>query len=246
MGLGVTLEYPRLPGDSSEKKNVLSNVIYIILVVVLLTIGILLNIFTISRVEGTSMLSTILDDDYVISVEPNKLTRGEIITVDADGTKIIKRIVGVPGDKLFFLNLCDGKVPFSSTVIMYRDIGDGNGFVAVDESEFINKGVMTEEGFYRQNNVYGREFLFVGEPENVSDDYIIIIDKDEYFVMGDNRDNSSDSRHYGKFEKKDIMGRVVAIATPGQGLYKLCNFVYDFFGSFRVDKITSPSGALIG
>ena len=35
------------------------------------------------------------------------------------------------------------------------------------------------------------------------------LNKDEYFVMGDNRDNSLDSRIYGAFDRKEISGRVI-------------------------------------
>lgn len=35
-----------------------------------------------------------------------------------------------------------------------------------------------------------------------------VIPEDEYFVMGDNRNNSTDSRDYGSFKKKSIIGKV--------------------------------------
>lgn len=36
----------------------------------------------------------------------------------------------------------------------------------------------------------------------------ILLDTDEYFVLGDNRNNSSDSRIYGPFKKDEILGKI--------------------------------------
>lgn len=48
-----------------------------------------------------------------------------------------------------------------------------------------------------------------------SDDYgPITLASDEYFVMGDNRNNSSDSRYFGALKRQNIIGRVWVRAWP--------------------------------
>ncbi len=42
----------------------------------------------------------------------------------------------------------------------------------------------------------------------------ITLGKDEYFVLGDNRENSMDSRYYGAFNKKKIKGSTKIIVFP--------------------------------
>ena len=47
-----------------------------------------------------------------------------------------------------------------------------------------------------------------------SGDIKITLDKDEYFVLGDNRPFSYDSRRFGPLTKEDIIGRVVLRPWP--------------------------------
>ena len=56
------------------------------------------------------------------------------------------------------------------------------------------------------------DFLFLNTqtPGNIE----IILDKNEFFVLGDNRIFSSDSRHWGSLDKEKIIGRVVVRAWP--------------------------------
>lgn len=54
-----------------------------------------------------------------------------------------------------------------------------------------------------------------GETE---DDLEITLDKDEYFVLGDNREHSSDSRVFGPISRKDIVGRTWVAVHPTKGI----------------------------
>lgn len=50
---------------------------------------------------------------------------------------------------------------------------------------------------------------------------IITLNKDEYFVLGDNRLNSSDSRVFGSLPRENIVGRVVFRAWPFTAFAKI-------------------------
>lgn len=61
-----------------------------------------------------------------------------------------------------------------------------------------------------------------------------IIDSDSYFVMGDNRGNSSDSRQWGLVPRKDIVGKVAFIYWPfGQNNFGLLPDVSNTFAKIK-------------
>ena len=55
--------------------------------------------------------------------------------------------------------------------------------------------------------------------------------------MGDNRDESRDSRHYGTFDKSHIFGKVIKRYEEGSGMYKFLHFFYDLNMDLREEKI---------
>lgn len=68
---------------------------------------------------------------------------------------------------------------------------------------------------YKDNKLYidGRKIKDRYNSVN-QEDFIKNLDKDEYFVMGDNRGDSLDSRIVGPIDKKDIMGNSEFIIFP--------------------------------
>lgn len=65
---------------------------------------------------------------------------------------------------------------------------------------------------FRDNQVYvngvALQEPYLKEPMVFMDAGPFVMAEDSYFVMGDNRNNSGDSRHYGSFTNADIVGRV--------------------------------------
>ena len=132
--------------------------------------------------------------------------RGDIVVLfsPADGRRLVKRVVGLPGDRIA---LVDNRLVINGTPVSYEPVdpelaaqllaGEEGGSVV--ERERLDAGphqVMFDAAFPR-----GRSFRPVVLPEG------------EYFVLGDNRDNSFDSRWFGYVRRDRIVGRAVAVVV---------------------------------
>ena len=142
-------------------KNVIKELIpYIIIIIVVLLFRTF--IATPIRVNGESMLDTLEDGQLMVLNKLGKIKRNKIVVVDIKNDKIIKRVIGMPGDSVYAKD----------------------GIVYVNDKEI-------KENYIR----------------NKTDDFEkVYLKKDEYFVMGDNRGNSMDSRVLGPIKKSQIMG----------------------------------------
>ena len=165
--------------------NIAKNILSYVLVI---GIALLIKFFVFSpiKVNGTSMEPNLKDGDIMILNEIGYLINGvkrfDIVVVDNDGEKIIKRIIGLPGEK-----------------VEYRD-----------NKLYIN-GEEVAENFNH------------GETKNftLSDINISEIPRDSYFVMGDNRGNSKDSRIIGPVHKSKISGKTNFIIFPFDRIYSV-------------------------
>lgn len=124
------------------------------------------------------MVPTLKNGDILIL---NKLShnykRFDIVVVEAHKSKLVKRIIGLPGESIAYKNntlYIDGKVIKDVTPEITDD--------------------------FDLKSLYGME--------KIPDGY--------YFVMGDNRDGSSDSRDYriGLIKKDKIVGKTIFRIFP--------------------------------
>lgn len=119
-----------------------------------------------------------------------ELSRGDVIVFryPKDPSQFfIKRVIGLPGEKVV---IADGKV---------RIISEQNpeGFI-LDEGQYLPKSFIT-------NN-----------PQNPQSNTPIVqeLSSEEYFVVGDNRAQSHDSRAWGPLDKKYVIGKALLRAWP--------------------------------
>lgn len=206
---------------------------YIIFSLLLIAIILLPLFFSISKVEGTSMRNTIQDNDLLICVPKFSLKRGDIVTAEVENpvTKsskyLVKRIVALPGDRIIFKAT-------GQTVSFYLDTG--NGFEIVSE-DYLYESEMQRTAFINSAYFYsGNYFLYDGDDVNAApEEYIITLKEKEYFLLGDNRNSSLDSRTYGPFLRSKIKGKVLFIIGEDSGAYKFFDFLYSFKGN-NIDK----------
>ncbi len=143
---------------------------YIIIIVVVVLIRSF--IATPVRVDGDSMNKTFKNGDILILYKLSKIKRFDVIVLheEKDNEKIIKRVIGMPGDT-----------------------------VAIKDGEiYINDEKIDDEYAYGMTSDYDR----------------ITLKSDEYFILGDNRLISKDSRYFGPVKEKEIKGKVIFRIFP--------------------------------
>ena len=69
------------------------------------------------------------------------------------------------------------------------------------------------------NDQYPNGFLisekeYLADSVNTSQNITITLDKNQYYVLGDNRPASSDSRSFGPIKKEKVIGKVLVRAWP--------------------------------
>lgn len=187
-----------------DERTLLEDILGFIKVFVVSAIVILLFVNFVAhpvRVDGRSMYPTLKDGQFgftnVGGVLLNGVKRGDIVvvTMEEKGQKThwVKRVIGMPGD----------------TISCVNDIVFINGKV-LDETQYIDPD-------YRQSCV--DQFGYFNKVPNadntdVQDFEEVKLGDDEYYVMGDNRPYSKDSRYVGPVKKSQLFAKKMLVLLP--------------------------------
>lgn len=190
--------------NEDYERTLLEDILGFIKVFVVSAIVILLFVNFVAhpvRVDGRSMYPTLKDGEFgftnVGGVLLNGVKRGDIVvvTMEEKGQKThwVKRVIGMPGD----------------TISCVNDIVFINGKV-LDETQYIDPN-------YRQSCV--DQFGYFNKVPNadntdVQDFEEVKLGNDEYYVMGDNRPYSKDSRYVGPVKKSQLFAKKMLVLLP--------------------------------
>ena len=189
-----------------NNKNTIKKITYYSLVGLLITLSILFNVF-VQRVQvsGHSMDPTLKTNEKLLALKHVPIDRFDIVVAkektDDENIFIIKRVIGLPGDTVEYKKdqlYVNGKKMNEPYLNSFKEkLKDGS---LIDYFTKINSNYA--------NFDFNTDYLTVDSSGN--DTFKVTLKSDEYFLLGDDRPISKDSRAVGPIKKSDIISKTFA------------------------------------
>lgn len=145
------------------------------------------------RIDGTSMYPTLHHGDFgfsnIIGLKMGELRRFEVVVVYE---------------------------PWLNDFVIKRIIGLPGETVSYKDNQLLINGAPVEEQFFDEE--YTTSMMAKTNDYFTNDFSEVTLGLDEYFIMGDNRPKSSDSREYGPIKKSQIISKSTLILFPFQNI----------------------------
>ncbi len=166
------------------------------------------------RIPSASMMPTLLIGDFILVnkfaygvrlpvletkiLQVGEPSRGDVVVFrfpNDTSLDYIKRVIGIPGDTVKYIGkqlYINGEKIKKTRLGRYQGVGQGDEMTGA--TEFVEELPHVEHNILTQR-----------ERPSINGEFII--PDGHYFVMGDNRDNSNDSRYWGMVPEQNLVGR---------------------------------------
>ncbi len=153
-------------------------------------------------IQSFVIIGAIFASIYLFIAQPHKVSGSSMVPTFQNGDYILTDKISYKfkepkkGDIIVLKNPRNESQDFIKRIIATP----GDQIKIESSIVYINENPLNE--LYIPNDLITRSGNFLTEDETIN------MGKDQYFVMGDNRSHSSDSREWGTVSKKEIIGRV--------------------------------------
>ncbi|HEX2591098.1 MAG TPA: signal peptidase I [Rhizomicrobium sp.] len=161
-------------------------------------------VFQLFNMPSGSMIPNVVPGDYFVvskmayyGTEPE---RGDVVVVKFNGQDYVKRIAGVPGDRI---QMQEGVLTINGKPVSLKHLSD----VEITDQADMKRRL----GLYRETLPGGRSYTIANQFDDGPFDNtdVFAVPAGMYFVLGDNRDDSNDSRaNVGYVPRDQIVGKV--------------------------------------
>ncbi len=191
-----------------QKRKLTKDYLQPILTAILIALFIRTFVVQAFKIPSGSMEPTLVVGDYILV---NKFLYG--MRVPFTGTKLLQFVKPERGDVIVFIVPLDPSKDFIKRVIGM----EGEKVQIIDKKIFINDQLI-KDPWGDFENIGSAEFRRA--VENFGP---VVVPKNSLFVMGDNRNNSDDSRFWGFLDANAVLGKAFILYFSwngnGQGLF---------------------------
>lgn len=186
---------------SANKKQIRKIYVFSILFLVIAVLFIITRVFFWGtyKVEGHSMDPTLKGGNYLVTINYFTPQRGDLVTAKEDDKVIIKRVIGLPNDTIEFKN----------DKLYINEVEQDESYLNTFKDEFAKDRLHEEYSYNQAYQTRAAQMAhFTLDADNKSD-FKITLKDNEYYLLGDNRPVSKDSREVGAFSRNQITGKVI-------------------------------------
>ena len=170
------------------------------------------------RIPSGSMMPTLLVGDFILVnkfsygvrlpvlnskiVEVGEPKRGDIVVFrfpKQPSVDYIKRVIGLPGDRIAYF---DKKLYVNGQPVKHMPLGRYQG---------VGQGMSMTGAEHLEEDLTGVKHSILISPGVPTVEDVFVVPQGQYFVMGDNRDNSNDSRYWGTVPEANLVGKAFFI-----------------------------------